>query len=72
MKTLSKWLAATLAVGITAALGACADNRPPVSIGLITKQETNPYWVTLRTVAEPPSPPRRAAATSTSKRSAQP
>lgn len=26
-----------------AALGACSDNRPPVSIGLITKQETNRY-----------------------------
>ena len=63
MKTLSKWLAATLAVGITAALGACADNRPPVSIGLITKQETNPYWVTLRTVAEDSA--RKAGATLT-------
>ena len=63
MKTLSKWLAATLAVGITAALGACTDNRPPVSIGLITKQETNPYWVTLRTVAEDSA--RKAGATLT-------
>ena len=63
MKTLSKWLATTLAVGITAALGACADNRPPVSIGLITKQETNPYWVTLRTVAEDSA--RKAGATLT-------
>ena len=63
MKTLSKWLAAALAVGITAALGACADNRPPVSIGLITKQETNPYWVTWRTVAEDSA--RKAGATLT-------
>ena len=43
MKAPFKWLAAALAVVITAALGACSDNRPPVSIGLITKQETNPY-----------------------------
>ena len=52
MRTPSRWLAAALVVVITLALGACADNRPPVSIGLITKQETNPYWVTLRKVAE--------------------
>ena len=30
MKALFKWLAATLAVVITAALGACSDNRPPM------------------------------------------
>ena len=63
MKALSKWLAAALTVIITAALGACSDNRPPVSIGLITKQETNPYWVTLRKVAEDSA--RKAGATLT-------
>ena len=63
MKALFKWLAAALTVIITAALGACSDNRPPVSIGLITKQETNPYWVTLRKVAEDSA--RKAGATLT-------
>ena len=63
MKALSKWLAAALTVIITAALGACSDNRPPVSIGLITKQETNPYWVMLRKVAEDSA--RKAGATLT-------
>ena len=63
MKAPFKWLAAALAVVITAALGACSDNRPPVSIGLITKQETNRYWVTLRKVAEDSA--RKAGATLT-------
>lgn len=63
MRTPSRWLAAALVVVITLALGACADNRPPVSIGLITKQETNPYWVTLRKVAEDTA--RKAGATLT-------
>jgi len=63
MKALSKWLAAALTVTITAALGACSDNRPPVSIGLITKQETNPYWVTMREVAQDTA--RKAGATLT-------
>ena len=40
-----------------------SDNRPPVSIGLITKQETNRYWVTLRKVAEDSA--RKAGATLT-------
>lgn len=52
MRALLKSLAAALAVALTVALGACADNRPPVNIGLITKQETNPYWITMRTTAE--------------------
>lgn len=42
------------ALGLAAlapALVACSD-EPEVTIGLITKQEVNPYWVTMREVAE--------------------
>jgi fructose transport system substrate-binding protein len=34
------------------ALAACSGGEEKVTIGLITKQEANPYWVTLREVAE--------------------
>ncbi|GAB2686913.1 substrate-binding domain-containing protein [Thalassiella azotivora] len=34
------------------ALAACGDDREPVTVGLVTKQETNPYWVTMREVAQ--------------------
>ena len=33
-------------------LAGCSGSEPDVTIGLITKQETNPYWVTMREVAE--------------------
>lgn len=38
--------------GLLATLGACADDEQAATIGLITKQEVNPYWVTMREVAE--------------------
>ena len=46
-------LAASLLVvtALGATLGACSE-EPDVTIGLITKQEENPYWVTMREVAE--------------------
>lgn len=34
------------------ALSACSDADEEVRIGLITKQEVNPYWVTMREVAQ--------------------
>jgi fructose transport system substrate-binding protein len=34
------------------AVGGCDNNEAPVTAGLITKQETNPYWVTMRKVAD--------------------
>jgi fructose transport system substrate-binding protein len=34
------------------AVGGCYTNQAPITAGLITKQETNPYWVTMRKVAE--------------------
>ena len=43
-------LAAALTAGML--LTACGSEEPDVTIGLITKQETNPYWVTMREVAE--------------------
>ncbi|RRD06570.1 sugar ABC transporter substrate-binding protein [Arachnia propionica] len=63
MRTSRTLLAVILVATLTAVLGACSDNRPPVHIGLITKQETNPYWVTMREVAEDTA--RRAGATLT-------
>lgn len=48
-------LVAGLALALTMSLGltACADNpNDGITIGLITKQEENSYWVTMREVAE--------------------
>ena len=40
--------AAVLGLGVTA----CGDDdEEPVTLGLITKQETNPFWVTMKDVA---------------------
>lgn len=43
---------AAFAAIIAAAIVACADSRPKVTVGLITKQEVNPFWITVREVAE--------------------
>jgi fructose transport system substrate-binding protein len=40
-----------LLAGLIITLGACSDDEA-VTVGLITKQEVNPYWVTMREVAE--------------------
>lgn len=44
------------ALGAAAVLGAgvaaCGSDDPEVTVGLITKQETNPFWVTMRETAE--------------------
>lgn len=40
-----------LRIGFALSLVACSE-EPEVTIGLITKQEVNPYWVTMREVAE--------------------
>ena len=45
-------LAAGAILLATLSLGACSDDREDVTVGLITKQEENPYWVTMRHVAE--------------------
>jgi fructose transport system substrate-binding protein len=37
---------------VGAMIAACSDDREEVTIGLITKQEVNPFWVTMREVAE--------------------
>jgi fructose transport system substrate-binding protein len=42
---------AMLLAGLVITLGACSDDEA-VTVGLITKQEVNPYWVTMREVAE--------------------
>jgi len=41
-----------LLVGLVTALSACSREEQAVTAGLITKQEVNPYWVTMREVAE--------------------
>lgn len=46
--------AAVLTLALTAglALTSCSNQEPDVTVGLITKQENNPYWVTMREVAQ--------------------
>jgi hypothetical protein len=39
-------------MGMLMTLGACGDSREEVTVGLITKQEENPYWLALRETAE--------------------
>jgi len=41
-----------LLAALVLALGACSGEDQEVTIGLITKQEINPYWVTMREVAQ--------------------
>ena len=45
-----------VALGAAAMLGlgvaACGDDQRQTTVGLITKQETNPFWVTMREVAQ--------------------
>lgn len=44
---------AALTLLATLGLAACGtDDRDPVTVGLITKQEENTYWVTMREIAE--------------------
>ncbi|WP_256837720.1 substrate-binding domain-containing protein [Ornithinimicrobium faecis] len=45
-------LAAAAALTTGLILTGCAGEDPDVTVGLITKQEDNPYWVTMRQVAE--------------------
>jgi fructose transport system substrate-binding protein len=40
------------ALALSLALAGCGDDRESVTIGLITKQEANPFWVTMREIAE--------------------
>jgi fructose transport system substrate-binding protein len=40
------------AVALAVAVAACGTGEEPVTVGLITKQETNPFWVTMREVAQ--------------------
>jgi fructose transport system substrate-binding protein len=50
----NRWqgLGTLLAIGMVVVLAACSDVQDKVTIGLITKQEANPYWVTMREVAK--------------------
>lgn len=52
MRRVWRTSAAALALGLTLGLGACAAGPDPVTIGLITKQEENPYWRTLKEAAQ--------------------
>jgi fructose transport system substrate-binding protein len=40
------------AVVLAGLVAACGGGQEPVTVGLITKQETNPFWVTMREVAQ--------------------
>jgi fructose transport system substrate-binding protein len=49
----SRGLALVATVALVFGLGACAEeDAEEVTVGLITKQEVNPFWVTMRQVAE--------------------
>jgi len=45
-------VAAGSAALLVLGLAACGSDQEEVTVGLITKQENNPYWVTMRKVAE--------------------
>lgn len=49
-----KALIATVIGTMLVSIGACSSqpDQAAVTVGLITKQETNPYWVTMREVAQ--------------------
>ena len=45
-------LSGVLGLAVLTALAGCASGEADVTVGLITKQEENPYWVTMRDVAQ--------------------
>src|SRR4051794_12480298 len=46
-------LAAVAAVAVLGAgAGACGNDQKPVTVGLIVKRNTNPFWVTMKDTAE--------------------
>ena len=47
-----RFLALGGAVALAVAVAACGAGEEPVTVGLITKQEENPFWVTMREVAQ--------------------
>lgn len=49
---LRRLVASGVAVLLGVGLAACGDGEDEVTVGLITKQEINPYWVTMREVAQ--------------------
>jgi fructose transport system substrate-binding protein len=50
---LSTGLAAAAAAAVLSlGMAACGDDDKRVTLGLITKQETNPFWVTMKEVAQ--------------------
>jgi fructose transport system substrate-binding protein len=48
----SPLIALGAAAVLSLAVAACGDEEQKVTVGLITKQETNPFWVTMREVAQ--------------------
>jgi fructose transport system substrate-binding protein len=50
-KSIRRLAGSVALAGFALSLAACSE-EPEVTIGLITKQEVNPYWVTMREVAE--------------------
>src|SRR4051812_13727786 len=45
-------LALAAAAVLILPLGACGQDKPPVTVGLIVKRNTNPFWVTMKDTAE--------------------
>lgn len=48
-----RWVVAAAAALVLVGLSACApEEQEPVTVGLITKQENYPFWITMREVAQ--------------------
>jgi fructose transport system substrate-binding protein len=50
--TASPRLLAATAAALALALGSCGSSEKPVTVGLIVKRNTNPFWVTMKDTAQ--------------------
>jgi len=47
-----RWIALAVVAAVSVQVGACGASKDPVTVGLIVKRNTNPFWVTMKDTAE--------------------
>ncbi len=52
LRSIPGWILASTAALLLIGLPACSTEQEAVTVGLITKQENYPYWITMRNVAQ--------------------
>jgi fructose transport system substrate-binding protein len=47
-----RWIALSIVAAVSLQIGACGSDKERVTVGLIVKRNTNPFWVTMKDTAE--------------------